>query len=255
MDDDAGGTHHDVHAVLRPHDTDVRGQVAAAPALAVIRRPPPELVRVRPSADHRHVSGVPAAPVNGNLAVGLVRGDHVVSATVRAALQEPQPPVRQRTAAEARLEEFGAQVMVVKHELGPLQRLEGHRERPEDVGRVARLDDGEATAQQSAACPGEESLPRRRGERVRILARKAQLAATGRVRPVLVQLDAIDDLVVRVILALGADHGDPVAGPGERLALQPHPPVERHRKVLDDDEDSCHVGVPRTPNKIARPPT
>ena len=31
---DVGGPHHDVHAVLRAHDADVRGQVPAAPALA-----------------------------------------------------------------------------------------------------------------------------------------------------------------------------------------------------------------------------
>ena len=26
----------------------------------------------------------------------------------------------------------------------------------------------------------------------------------------------------------------------ERLALEPHPPVEWHGKVLDDDEDASH---------------
>ena len=71
---------------------------------------------------------------------------------------------------------------------------------------------------------------------------ETQLAAAGRVRPVLVQLNAFDDLVPRVALALRADHGDPVASAGERLALQPHPPVERHRKVLDDDQDSRRMG-------------
>ena len=37
-----------------------------------------------------------------------------------------------------------------------------------------------------------------------------------------------------------ADHLDPVAGVGQRPALLPHPPVERHREVLDEHQ---HVGT------------
>ena len=62
VDDDAGGPDHDVHAVLGAHDADVRGQVLAAAALALVRLAALELVRVRPGADHRHVGGVLAAP-------------------------------------------------------------------------------------------------------------------------------------------------------------------------------------------------
>ena len=40
-----------------------------------------------------------------------------------------------------------------------------------------------------------------------------------------------------IALALGAHDSDPVARRGEGLALKPHPPVEGHRKVLDDDQD------------------
>ena len=41
----------------------------------------------------------------------------------------------------------------------------------------------------------------------------------------------------RIALPLGAHHGNLVAGRDERLAFKPHPPVERDRKILDDDED------------------
>jgi hypothetical protein len=51
------------------------------------------------------------------------------------------------------------------------------------------------------------------------------------------QFHGVDDLIGRVAAALRTYHGDSVASRGERLAFQPHPPVEGYRKVLDDDQD------------------
>ena len=52
---------------------------------------------------------------------------------------------------------------------------------------------------------------------------------------------AVDDLGRAGALALGADDRDVVSPVDEGLALQPHPPVEGDREVLDDDD---HPGWP-----------
>ena len=72
----------------------------------------------------------------------------MVRRPVRAALQGAQAPVGQpRAAGEAGLEQLGAQVVVVEDELGPLQRRgTTSAMRPEDVRRVAGLDDREPAA-------------------------------------------------------------------------------------------------------------
>ena len=69
----------------------------------------------------------------------------MIRGPVRPALQGQQDPVRQlRAAGETRLEELGAQVVMVEHEAGAIERAEGQGQRPEDVGRVAGLDHREA---------------------------------------------------------------------------------------------------------------
>ena len=41
-----------------------------------------------------------------------------------------------------------------------------------------------------------------------------------------------------ITIALRAHDNDLIAVRNERLALKPHPPIKRHRKVLDDNEDA-----------------
>jgi len=54
---------------------------------------------------------------------------------------------------------------------------------------------------------------------------------------VLVQRDAVDDVLRGISRALGTNHGHGVPGCDERLALEPHSTIEGYGKVLDDDED------------------
>ena len=214
--------------------------------LALIRLAALELVRVRPGADHRDVRGVLAAPRDGDLPVGLVGGDHVVGACGACGAQGTAAPC---TAASGR--RSGTRTA----------RGTGHGGRTRTWSAPAALNAMASGQKMSGGLhawmtanrprarrrgPGVEGLPGRGGERVRVLGDEAQLAAAGRVGLVLVQLNAVDDLIARVVLALGADHGDLVAGRGEGLALQPHPPVKRHRKVLDDDQDAplhAHMSI------------
>jgi hypothetical protein len=136
---------------------------------------------------------------------------------------------------EARFIQLGAQVVVVEHELGPVDGAERQGDRPEYVGRVTGLDDPEP-----AGSSGLDREPRGRGERVPVLDYETELSVAGRVRPVFVELHAVDHLISRVPLASWADHGHLMAVRDECLALEPYAPVKRHRKVLDDDEDAGH---------------
>ena len=237
VDHDVGRPDHDVHAVLRAHDTDVGDEEPAAAAQVRVGLTGLQPPQVRPGTDDRDLVGPLAAARHRDLPVRVVRGDDVIRGPVRPALEGQQPPVRQlRAAGETRLEELGAEVVMVEHEAGSLERAEGQGQRPEDVGRVAGLDHGEAPV-----TPGLERSPRRGEERVRVLGDEAGLAAAGCIGPVLVQLHRVDDLVSRVAAALRADDGHLVTGRDQRLALQPHPPVEGHRKVLDDDKEPGQV--------------
>ena len=164
----------------------------------------------------------------------------MIRATVRAALQEPQAPCTAAT---------------------------GHRtgtRRVPGTGRDGQTRTWSAPAALKAIASGQKMsgglqawITANRPRRVRRVragvfhavaaneyaysATKLSLLPPGAYGSVLVQLNAIDDLVARVTLALGAHYGDLVAGPGQGLALQPYPPVKGHRKVLDNDQDSCHV--------------
>ena len=161
-----------------------------------------ELLRVGAGADDGDVSRGLAAPGYGDLPVGIVGGDHVIRGPVRPALQRPQSAVGQPGAfREPGFVELGAQIVVVENELRPVQGAEEHGDRPEDVRWVARLQHSEP-----ARSAGLEGQPERGEERVHVLVDEAETAAAGRVRPVLVEPDGIEDLVRGITLALGTDH-------------------------------------------------
>jgi hypothetical protein len=137
--------HHDVDAVLRAHDADVRGEEPAPAAKRGLGRDTPQALRVRAGADDRDVVGGLAASPYGDVAIGAVRGDHVIRGPVSRALQSQQPLVRQlRAMGPSGLVEFRAQIVVVEDELGAFDGAESKRNRPEDVRRVAGLNNREA---------------------------------------------------------------------------------------------------------------
>ena len=108
----------------------------------------------------------------------------MIGGPVGPALEGQQPFVGQLgPAGETRFVKLRAEVVVIEHEPGAFERPEGHGERPEDVRRIAGLNHREA-----AGTPGLEHGPGGGEERVGVLGDEAELAATGSVRPVLVQL-------------------------------------------------------------------
>ena len=132
----------------------------------------------------------------------------MVRGPVSPALKGPQHLVGQpRAVREAGLVEFRAQVVMVEHEPGAVEGAEGQGDRPEDVGRVAGLHHLEP-----AGPPRPERQPRGREKGVGVLGDEAELAAAGRVRPVLVQFHLVHDLVRWVTVTLGAHDGDLIAG-------------------------------------------
>ena len=76
----------------------------------------------------------------------------------------------------------------------------------EEVRRVARLEHVEPAL---TASPADQ--PGGRKERVGVLDYEAERATTGRVRAVLQQRDAVENLVARVVSALRADDRDVVS--------------------------------------------
>ena len=236
-----GRSHHDVDAVLRAHHADVGGQVTAAAAQLGLRRAALQPVRVGAGPDDGDVSGRLAAAGDRDLPVGVVRGDHVVRGAVGAPLERAQPPVGQPRAVRrsgTRTARGTGRGGRTRTWCGPERGAPGRSARrcPADCRPAARR-----TGRTAAALQGQ---PRGGQERVHVLGDEAELAAARRVRPVLVQLDAVDDLVGRVAVALRADDADLVASRDECLALEPDPPVERHRQVLDDDQDAAHQPSP-----------
>ncbi len=197
----------------------------------------PQLVGVGSGSYHRHPIGFEAITVHHQSAVRLIGGYHVIGEPSRTALEEAEASVQQRGAfREARLERLRAEVMVVEHEPGAMQELEQDAYGTEDVRRIAALDRAEATAP-----GGLERLDQGGGERVEVFGEERGGAAPWTVRPVLVDLDSVDDLVRRVSRPLGADDRHLVTGSGQGAAFQPDPAVERHRQVLDDDEDASGI--------------
>jgi hypothetical protein len=83
--------------------------------------------------------------------------------------------------------------------------------------------------------PGEAGLPPERGD---VLAKEADESGGLFADPVAVDPDAVDDFLGRDEPShLRADDSDFVAGIPQRACLLPHPAVERHRKIFDQDHD------------------
>jgi hypothetical protein len=122
--------------------------------------------------------------------------------------------------------------VLVEHEPGAAEdpQHQGHDE--EDVGRVACVHDVDG-----AAAPHLERQPHRVEQREPILADVADRTSAGCLQGVAQDAHAVDHgLGFDVLLgALGADDGHLVAGVDQRPALLPHPSVERHRQILDQD--------------------
>ncbi len=128
-------------------------------------------------------------------------------------------------------EQFRADVVLVVDE--PLaKQLERRRDEEDQVRRIACLDDREAAL--AIDLDQQARLMKQRG---RIFAQiGGRPAPFGRQR-MPVDRDVVDDFERRRELGVRrADHRDAPPRAGQRGRLLPDPPVERDRKVFDDDD-------------------
>src|SRR5262249_30464615 len=192
---------------------------------------------VRPGAHDGDVGRRLRAPGDGDLPVRVVRGDHLVRRPVRPAFQGQQRLMRQRRAVrEARFEQLRAQIVMVEHEAGAVYGAKDPGDRPEDVGRVARLEHLEPAG--APPCLGGQ--PGRGREGVRVLRDVAALAPAGGYPPFLVPSPPARALGGGAPASLRPPPGALTPGGAARWPREPAPPVERHREVLDDDQYPAH---------------
>ena len=150
VDDVIGDLQDEVHAILWPHDTQVCGEVRPGTPKVRFRRSAVEPRQIRARPDDRHVRLSDAVALHRDLTVRVVGGDHVVRGPHGAALHQPQRSVDELVPVrKARLIQLRAKVVVIEHEGRSVQEPKEDADGPEQVGRVAALDDGEPTAPNS----------------------------------------------------------------------------------------------------------
>ena len=192
--------------------------------------------------------------------VALVRGEHDVRGPVGPPLQRAHGAVEQVLAAvEPGEVQLGYQVVLVEDEprAAPLQ---PQCRQEQQVGRVAGVDHVDRA--DLAGQP--DRVPQRRS----VLPQIAGRPSGGRAQRVAVDPHPVDlRLRLRVpLLPPGTDDVHLPARVAQRRALLPHPPVERHRQVLHQDqrapvrpgaagcvfERSCHQARPMYPGSARR---
>ncbi len=219
-----------VDAVLRAHDAQVAQQMGLAALQLRLRRYRPEPVGVRRAAHHEDVLGPPTAAAQRDVPVALVRGEHDVRGPVGPPFQRAHGAVEQVLAAvEPGEVQLGHQVVLVEDEprAAPLQ---PQRRQEQQVGRVAGVDDVDRA--DPAGQPG--GVPQRRS----VLPQVAGRPSGGGAQRVAVDPHPVDHRfrLGVPLLSLRADDVHLPARVAQRRALLPHPPVERHREVLHQDQ-------------------
>ena len=234
-----------------PITPEVRDEVGLAVSQRRVGCGRDEPLEVGCAADDEDVLRTFAAALERDRAIRLVRRDHDVGERERPPLGGERQPVEEvSTAVEAGLVQLGNEVVVIEDERGPAA-LEHAHGGQQQIRRVARLHDLERLA------PGEAQRESARlPERGSVLAGIPGRAAGCGLQRVAVDLDAVPQLdrLAVALASLRADHAHLETGAGERRALLPHPPVERHRQVLDEDQRSTtrHRGTPRGRGARAR---
>src|SRR5690606_25396088 len=121
---------------------------------------------------------------------------------------------------------------MIEHELDPVS-LVLPRDPPERVRRIACLDDVEAILEPDPA--HEPVCPK---QTVGELPDVAELCRPLGVRRVTIDVDAVDDSIrLALVWRTWRDHADLESCARQRRRLHPHPPIERHREVLDENDD------------------
>src|SRR6185503_1180459 len=150
-------------------------------------------------------------------------------------LEKHQPP-EQRAGLFPELHGIHLRRQIVMIEQEPLsERSPQEPDQPVRLRRVARVNDVEprtANRDSHALHERPHKAPEKFGDETQ------RATSIDRYR-VPVDVHVLETLIrPREALRLRTDDGYVITGAPKRRRLQPHSPVERHRKVLDDDENS-----------------
>ena len=233
-----GGTDQQVHALLLPDDADIAQHRLGPLAVGLLSGPGQEGIDARRGAHDEDVfRGHPPAADRDVTETAV--GGHGHAGTGKGhPLPDQHDVVEQPALLELGLEELGADVVVIEHVAhAPEPVPQGQKEN--QVGRVAALDHVEPArlpdlAGQAEPVPDRMPVFARIGHRPRM-----RLGRFG----VAVDVDAVDFLVGRgPAAAHGRDHRNVVSRLDQCRGFEPHAPVQRHRQVLDHDEDMAVLG-------------
>ena len=227
-----GGAHEVVDAIEFAHHAQVADQEATAIAAGVVGRHPVELLQARPRAHHVDVLRILAPALDRDALVGLVGADHHVGQGEGHPLGDQQQAMEDAALAELGLVEFRIQVVVIEDEAGAVEQLEPRRDDEDQIGRIAGMKDLEAALAAHAAGQG-PFVPQGAGVLAQVADGGTDLGGQG----MAIDVHPIEHFIERFIALTGrTDHRDLVTGIDQRGGLEPHPAVERHRQILDDDQ-------------------
>src|SRR5439155_22206345 len=106
----------------------------------------PELLPVGHAIDRGDVFRHPAAALDGDISISVVRGYHPVGEPEGAFLRQQQKPMKEPAAAIFRYIELGAQIMMVE-DIFLAEELVGCGGEENEIGRIAALDHIEAAGE------------------------------------------------------------------------------------------------------------
>ena len=180
----------EIDAILRSHHTDVRGQMRPASPQAGSGADRRSLAESGPVRTTVTSLGSTPSRSEDDLPIGVVGGDHVVGGLTGAPLHEPQSPVDEAIAVrEPRLVQLRTEIVVVEDERGSVDQPEQESDGPEEVGRIAALDDGEATPPACFQAEGESGE-----EGVDVLKDEGGPRAARGIGPVFVEFDLVESV-------------------------------------------------------------
>ena len=220
-----------IHPVCVPHHADVADEKLFPLFESRVRRQL-RVGKVRGGSYHKNFLRRLFSALQRDRPHGLVGCQHNIGTGVGQPLGQTHRPIKQAWLAKLGLKHFRPKIVhVINH--ANAKQFEGPRHQEQQVRGVAEVNNFESVPPPGP--PGQSCLsPKRRC----VLAKESDKPTRFSTDPVPVNLNSLRLFFrLRVTAHLRTDHHDLVAGVAQRAGLLPHPAIERHRQILDDDED------------------
>ena len=237
VDDVVRNLHEDVDAVAWPHPPEEGHEVVVPIPQLGLRDSAPHEVRVRTAAHDGHVPHGATGPGAGDAAIRLIRSDHRVGGKIGAPFEPGEDPLDDaERSSPARAVELGTEIVVIEEELGAAAAQEPG-EQPSRVRWVPSVQHGDRVAPVDAP-DQERGADPRPDDGQQVTHDAARDSRRERQWRVAVQ-PARRPPPRRTVSpgALGTHRRHPEAVGDERLALQPHAPIQGQWHVLRHHDD------------------